>query len=307
MEAWEVTLPRDVWEPRRLAHQERVRPWVADRVGRMRRAAKHPVYDFLFEYYAFRPAHLERWSPGVGVRLEAAETSDWPQWFRTCGGGMGLSASAFPRHRLDYLRWAIRYLETTQNREPIYGCFGLHEWAMVYREEQIRHRVPLRLTRDETDSVVENGALRCTHFDAFRFFTPAAVPRNRFQLDRHTTTDHDQPGCVHVTMDLYKFGFKIAPFASAELLADAFEVAVSARELDMRASPYDLRQLGFEPIRIETRDGREEYAAGQRRLFEMAKPVRERLLAVYRGLANASDFQEFSTRAGEILPCDPVP
>ena len=250
----------------------------------MRRGEKHPVTDFLFEYYAFRAGHLARWSPGVGVRLDGATDTDWKHWFAPCDGGMVLPAAAFPRHRLDYLRWAVAYLEATQAREPVFGCFGLHEWAMVYREPTVRHRVPLRLSRDDTDRVVEAGTVRCTHFDAFRFFTPAAVPLNRYELTRPAATANDQPGCVHVTMDLYKFGFKVAPFVPAELVADAFELAVAARELDMRASPYDLTAFGYAPVRIETREGREEYAAGQRELYLRARPVRERMLTAYRHL-----------------------
>ena len=155
---------------------------------------------------------------------------------------------------------------------------------MVYQDDAIRHRtVPLRLTRAETDAVV-TGGVRCSHYDAFRFFTPPAVPLNRWELNRNVATEHDQPGCVHVTMDLYKFALKVAPFGRSEVLGDAFELAVAARELDMRASPYDLRMIGFLPIRIETREGREEYANGQRVLFENAKPVRAELIADYRRL-----------------------
>ena len=33
---------------------------------------KHPVHDFLFTYYSFRPAQLRRWSPGYGVVLADA-------------------------------------------------------------------------------------------------------------------------------------------------------------------------------------------------------------------------------------------
>jgi hypothetical protein len=55
----------------------------------------------------------------------------------------------------------------------------------------------------------------------------------------------------------------------------------------MRASPYDLRGLGFPPIAIETRAGREEYVEHQRRLAARARPVRERVLGVYRRLLAA--------------------
>src|SRR5262249_41378179 len=121
-------------------------------------------------------------------------------------------------------------------------------------------------------------------FDAFRFFTPAAAPLNRVPLSRESTTDHDQPACVHVTMDLYKFAFTVSPYCPGELVADALSLAREAREIDMRASPYALSQFGFTPIRIETRAGREEYVDRQKRLRTSAEPVRERLLGVYRGL-----------------------
>ena len=263
-----------------------MRPWAEDRIRRAARGEKHPVYDFLFEYYSLRPGHLLRWSAGANVRLDDAKVHDldWKADFVACEGGQVLPASAFPAHRIDYLDWAIDYLETVQNREPSFACFGLHEWAMVYQDDEIRHRkVPLRLSRSETDAVVAGG-VRCSHYDAFRFFTPPAVPLNRWALNREQTAEHDQPGCVHVAMDLYKFAIKIAPFGRSEVLGDAFELAVAARELDMRASPYDLRSYGFASIGIETREGREEYANGQRVLFERGRPVRAGLIADYRHL-----------------------
>jgi hypothetical protein len=274
------------------------------------RQRKHPVYDFLFEYYAYRPSYLMRWSPGVGVRLEGAsgDDLDWRPWFRPCNGGWVLPAAEFPRRRVPFLRWAIDYLETTGEREPSFGCFGLHEWAMVYREEQVRHdRVPLRLSRAETDAVVEAAPLRCTHYDAFRFFTPAAVPLNRVALRREVTAEHDQPGCLHVTMDLYKWAFVIAPYSAAEVVADAFELAVATRELDMRASPYDLKGFGFTPIPIETREGREEYVEGQRELHRRARPVREAVLAEYRRLERLAGGQALPAGRNTGSEKNPMP
>ncbi len=279
----------EAWRAARAAYLERVRPWAEDRTRRMSRGERHPVYDFLFEYYSFRPAHLLRWTPGCGMTLEAATRADvaWPEFVET-PSGLRLDAEQFPPHRVGYLRWAVDYLEAVHGREPVFTCLGLHEWAMVYREPNVRHSaVPLRLSRTATDAVVETHPLRCSHYDAFRFFSPAAVPRNRWQLTRATTTAHDQPGCLHVNMDLYRFAYKIAPFCPSDLVAEAFEVAVTARVIDMRASPYDLSRFGFAPIAIETAEGRAEYVESQRRVAELARPVRERLLAVYRGLLEA--------------------
>ena len=46
----------------------------------------------------------------------------------------------------------------------------------------------------------------------------------------------------------------------------------------MRASPYDLADLGFDPVRIETAEGKQEYAAAQRRFAERGAPLRQRLI-----------------------------
>jgi hypothetical protein len=274
------------WREAKTTYLARVRPWAEDRVRRAARREKHPVYDFLFEYYSFRPAHLLRWTPGFGVALEGATRDDiaWGE-FVPCDGGLALPASAFPEHRVPYIRWAVEYLAAVLAREPSFACLGLHEWAMVYRDPNVRHPyVPLRLSRARIDAVVESQALLCTHYDAFRFFTREAAPRNRWELTRAATPGHDQPGCIHANMDLYRFAYKVAPFCPSELVADAFEVARAAREVDMRASPYDLGGYGFAAIPIETRPGREEYVELQRGIAARARPVRERLLEVYRSL-----------------------
>lgn len=281
-----TSLPREIWTAARASYLARIRPWVDARLVRKSRQQKHPVHDFLFEYYEFRTSHLLRWTPGFGVTIEGATRVDllWPE-FEMSDNGLSLPAAVFPDHRVAYLKWAVEYLEVVLAREPTFGCMGMHEWAMVYRDPEIRHaETPLRLSREETDAVVESQPLRCSHFDAFRFFSRGAVPLNRWELTRQATTDHDQAGCVHVNMDLYRFAYKIAPFCPSDVLADTFELAVRAREVDMRASPYNLTEFGFVPVHIETPEGRAEYVELQRELYCLSQPVRERLLGVYRRL-----------------------
>lgn len=280
-------LTRDEWLLRRSAHKARVCHWTQDRVARANLNQKHPIFDFLFTYYSFRPAHLERWSPGADVILEGSSLDevDWYDDFRVCGDGVVIPGESFPAHRAGYLSWAIRYMQGIAQRPASFSCFGLHEWAMVYRSERPRHeQVPLRLTMQEIDAVVEESELRCTHYDAFRFFTSEAAPLNKHSLSREETPDYDQRGCIHVTMDLYKFAHKIAPWCSSELIADAFLLAVDARMVDMRASPYDLKSFGVEAIPIESAAGRELYVREQRRLSEQAAPIRSQLLHVYETL-----------------------
>lgn len=70
----------------------------------------------------------------------------------------------------------------------------------------------------------------------------------------------------------------------SELVADAFGLAWDIRALDMRASPYDLtwlpEQEGEEwtPVKIETAEGKRQYAAMQREFLERAAPIRAGLL-----------------------------
>ena len=153
---------------------------------------------------------------------------------------------------------------------------------MVYRGQEIRHEqtTRLRLSQAEVDQLVESRPLSCTHFDAFRFFADEAQPLNILQPTLSGRPQQEQPACIHANMDLYKWAYKCMPWIGSELLADCFELALQARTIDMRASPYDLSSWpGHPPIRIETSAGRAEYEREQRRIAERAEPLRQRLVA----------------------------
>jgi hypothetical protein len=161
---------------------------------------------------------------------------------------------------------------------------------MVYRAKELRHGgVPLRLGSAGTDVVVESLPLRCTHFDAYRFFTESARPLNAAPLTRQAQVASEQPGCLHATMDLYKFAAKLLPLVDSDLLMDAFELAYAARELDMCASPYDLRDFGYEAVAIETASGRAEYTRRQADLSRRAAGIRTALLDRCRELLAVPD------------------
>ncbi|MEU0508997.1 3-methyladenine DNA glycosylase [Amycolatopsis sp. NPDC006125] len=273
-------LAEDEWRARQREHAARVRRWTGPYQERRSRGEKHPVHDFLFQYYPHRPAHLERWSPGPGVVLAgtASEFLARPEFRETAGG---VVLGELPAKRVPTVRALLVLLEATASRPPRLSCFGLHEWAMVYRQApgQVRHnQLPLRLGTAGTDTVVESLELRCGHYDAFRFFTPPARPRNALEPSRERQVELEQPGCLHANMDLYRAAFKLDPFVPSELVADCFELAVEIRELDMRASPYDLSGLGYSPVRIETARGRAEYARAQAAFAARAEPLRARLI-----------------------------
>ncbi len=278
-------LAADEWTARAEAHAARIDRWTAPHRERRRRGEKHPVLDFLFTYYSETPGRLRRWHPGPQVALAPSSTGpaphgDW-RWYTTDPDAVvRLDVPAFVADRGDTVRFVRRLLAATAGRPAFTGCFGLHEWAMVYRDEGTRHPVPLRLGQAGTDAVVEAHPIRCTHFDAFRFFTPAAVPHNRLQPTREAQPELEQPGCLHAGMDLYKWAYKLSPATPGELLADCFELAVEIRELDMRASPYDPREHGYDPVAIETPEGKAAYVAAQRGFAERGGLLRQRLVAV---------------------------
>ena len=226
------------------------------------------MHDFLFTYYSFRPAQLRRWHPGYGVVLAGRESE------------------ALTDADVDAKRPLVEgihaLLTATAARPANYGCFGMHEWAMVYRQspDETRHASwPLRLGPAGTDEVVESHRIACSHFDAYRFFTDEARPLNTLSPASHDRPAFEQPACLHAGMDLYKHAFRLSPLVPSELVADCFELARDIRVVDMRAAPYDLRDLGVEPLRIETPEGKQEYAAAQRGFAGRGQVLRERLIA----------------------------
>lgn len=163
--------------------------------------------DFMWTYYSFRPSRLERWQPGVGVVLAGGQEFLDRRGFTQTADGVALDPAALTPKRRDTVEFVRGLLRATASRKPRLNCFGLHEWAMVYRagQEEIRHSGwPLRLGRRGTDEVVESMPLRCSHYDAFRFFTPPARPLNAVQPTRSDQIRLEQPGCLHANMDLTK-------------------------------------------------------------------------------------------------------
>ena len=280
-----VLLAEDEWRARAAAHAERVDAWTAPRLERARRGEKHPVDDFLFTYYPTRAGQLRRWHPGLGVALLGATGLAGESAYRTVEIDGAQAATVDPEHfarRRDGLAWVEGLVRSSAGRPARLGCFGLHEWAMVYGldQDEVRHEAwPLRLSPAEVRDVVDENGVRCTHFDAYRFFTADAVPLNELAPTRATQPELDQPGCLHATMDLYKWAAKYDSLVGSDLVADCFALARDARRLDMEAAPYDLAPLGYEPVRVETPDGRAEYVRRQRELMDASAPLRARLAA----------------------------
>jgi hypothetical protein len=266
-------------------HRERAAEWTQPYRARRAAGELHPVYDFLFIYYRNKPAQLEQWHPGPGFSLESAPLGECfkADHYRIESGLTRLAPdqmNAATRHRLGMARQLCRRVS---ERPPAFACFGMHEWAMVYQGDsggEVRHaeRLPLRLSQEATDAFVRSRPIQCSHFDAFRFFNPGAKGFNRMQPRKDTRLDLEQCGCLHTNMDLYKLAAQCMPWVGSDLLWRCFEFALTARQLDMQASPYDCRSLGFPPVKVETPQGKLEYEQRQRALSESARPLRTELI-----------------------------
>ena len=281
------------WREAETAHRERVRHHIAPARARRDRGLPHPVNDFLFQYYPFPFSLLEHWHPPHGTRLEWP-FSTWPEhfpekWYSQANGCISLDTTKLPAKQRSRLEWILALLEATRDRAPNHACHGMHEWAMVYRGRDIRHEktLELRLPQSRIDALVESQPIRCSHHDAFRFFTPEARPLNRLQPDFDNRIRNEQPACLHANMDLYKWAAKAMPWVGSELLIDCFELAIELRSLDMRASPYDLSGWGYDPVPIETAEGRAIYEREQRRLAAAAAGIRSELIGSLRELLMA--------------------
>ncbi|GAB76616.1 hypothetical protein SAMN05421595_1749 [Austwickia chelonae] len=279
-------LPYAQWRHREETHTRRVDTLVDGHLHRRSRGLRHPVEDFLWVYYRHRPGKLRRWHPGPNVLLHDPQDSSgrhtWP-YYAPHADGYLLDVPAFLTARRGLAQEVLRLLQSTASRPPAFSCFGLHEWAMVYglSDGERRHeQLPLRLGQARTDQVVEQSTIRCSHFDAYRFFTDRARPLNELHPTREGRDDQEQPGCLHTSMDLYHWAARLSPAVPSELLLDCLEMALRARQLDMQASPYDVTGFGLEAIPVETPAGRADYAARQRRITDEAVALRSRLIAV---------------------------
>lgn len=274
------------WNDQQLAHRTRAEQWTLPHRQRKISGEREPVMDFLFEYYPYSPSKLELWFPGFGWDIEVHEGREFDHGaFTRSGDILTISPAYITKHRRR-IEFVIDLLNGMESRSASFNCFGLHEWAMVYQSpiHEIRHPDPLRLSPQEIADTVDTLGLRCTHIDAFRFFTPEAAPMNANEASliptRENQTQLDQRGCLHANMDLYKYCMWLQPLVPGDLVLDCFELAVRTRTVDMQASPYDLSAFNYSDIPIEKTEGRSEYVAFQREISAAAMPLRQRLQEV---------------------------
>lgn len=305
-------IPFQIWSQHAVKHETAIKEFTDAFVKRRALGITHPVYDFLFTYYTCSPQKLKRWVPSFeqALELDGDDLTNYPwlqeQWFVQESGVLLPNLKLINQGTIKAAAFIENLCENILQRPARFGCFGLHEWAMVYKlpKEEVRHNGwELRLSPSEIQTFVESQKIYCTHYDAFRFFTPEARPLNKVQPTLEMRLQMEQSGCLHANMDLYKWATRLWPWIGSDLIRDAFFLTMAGRELDMRASPYDLRKEGFEPICIETEEGRRLYQIEQQRLTERSVPVRialkefcKKLVSIYETFLQSGYGIDFTTK-----------
>lgn len=282
-----MTISIEAWTSRVKEHSLLLSPFADAFHKRRSLKLSHPVHDFLFTYYSFSPQKLKQWVPSFEENLECSSQlwEDYPwlneYWFSFDGRQLSLNRERVQGNIIGLTKFVENLCSNIMQQPPRFSCFGLHEWAMVYKltPEELRHKNhTLRLSPQEIANFIESQTLCCSHYDAFRFFTKEASPLNTITPRLDTRLQNEQGGCLHVNMDLYKWSTKLWPWVGSDFIRKAFFHALEGRELDMRASPYGLSAEGFSPICIETEEGRKQYQKEQRKYAERAIPLRKELL-----------------------------
>lgn len=282
-------LPLEEWTLKAKNHSALVSPFTDAFLQRRKLGRTHAVHDFLFTYYSCSPQKLKQWVPSFEQNLmtttQALEEHPWMNeyWFRLSENELSLNRERISDNILGLAKFIADLCKNISQRTPRFGCFGLHEWAMVYKlpPEELRHQKHrLRLSPSDLARFVESQTLCCSHYDAYRFFTKEASPLNVLNPLLETRLQMEQAGCIHANMDLYKWAGKLWPWIGSDFLAKTFFLALEGRELDMRASPYDLSDAGYSPICIETEEGRKQYQIEQQLYAQHASVLREELLSL---------------------------
>ena len=153
---------------------------------------------------------------------------------------------------------------------------------MVYRQAQheTRHNAwPLRLSPDGTAAVVEQHPHPLQPLRRVPFLHPSRpTPQPALRPPARPRRGWSSPAASTPTWTSTSGRTSSRPWCGSELVADCFDLARDIRVLDMRASPYDLADLGYRADPIETPEGRAEYATGQRAFADRAAQLRDALI-----------------------------
>ena len=104
---------------------------------------QHPIYNFLHTYYRYSAESLMRYSPGPGVRLLDTDMTSNSGLLHSVLLLLCCGRSVHRQDKLNSLRQPRDFMNTI-DKQPVFSCYGLHEWAMLYKGHE-KHQKQLDL------------------------------------------------------------------------------------------------------------------------------------------------------------------
>ena len=118
--------------PLARAHEESVDTLTKAHLDRHARGEKHPVWDFIFDYYRNSPGKFRRWHPGAGIAIAGAcPHANW-KYYVSDGDITWCDTDAFLAKRGKTARYVANLLRATTAHTAHYDCFCLHSWDTRY-------------------------------------------------------------------------------------------------------------------------------------------------------------------------------
>ena len=266
-----AVLPAAEWQARTAAHEARIDRWAVPHRERRTRGESHPVHDFLFTYYSETPGRVRRWHPGVGTALAPppdgpAPHAEW-RWYRTGDDGTvaprpgGLPRR--PRQRRCASCTSCSPPPRAGRCSPAASGCTSGRWSTA--PTSAGTRCPLRLGQAGTDAVVEAHPIRCTHFDAFRFFTPAGRrPQPPAADPGEPDRDWSSRAACTRRWTSTSGPTSSAPPSPVSCSPTASSWPPTSASWTCGPRRTTCSDLGYAAVAIETAEGKAEYAAAQR-------------------------------------------
>ena len=229
----------------------------APHLARRQAGQKHPVHDFLFTYYSFSPAKLMTWQPGLAAERD--------------GRGPRPAAAADRGHQDDSLvATASRPAAHRLLRPARVGDGAPHRRDPPRRPAAPRRSGHRRRRRVAPDRLLALRRLPLLHPDGAPDERAVARPR--------------RPGGVRAAglpaRDDGPLQARVPALAAGRLRPRRRLLRARVGRPRGRHARVALRLhlWGFEPIKIETAEGKRAYAAHQRAFADRAAPLRSRLV-----------------------------
>ena len=233
---------RPVWRERRAAHEERVDDWLAPHLRR--RAAGRPIRSRTSSSPTTRtgPRSCAGGTPAPGVVLAGVARPRAGPDYAPRAAGATLDTAAVLARRGDSMRLDPRAAGPhgrARGRTWAASACTSGRWSTGRPRRGTPQRLAAAaLARSDRRVVRGERGVRCSHFDAYRFFTAPARPLNVLRPTREAQHDAGAAGLPARQHGPLQVGVQaVARWSPSELVADCFALARDIRDAGHARQP----------------------------------------------------------------------